>query len=859
MSKLHRDNAGYIGCSHEETQDPYYSYNKLSLPLSDAKETVNRTEKTFAVTVQQVLSANKYFIDGVQQAALSLKQGEVYTFDLSDTSVATHPFKIRKVVNTVANSLTSGLPSGYSATTPSQHSGTVSDIETDNTSSLYATNTHIDFDLGAVKTIHSFKAVFTSNDTSVHSADYRIELYSDAGFTTLVAASDTAVSERITDIKTIDHDFGGVQARYVRWSYTGGGRTSYLRYFYPYADTSDVVLTTSGTQGQSGATAKYIVPFGTLGSYEYYCSSHAGMGANVSVSANAGMFTGALPVLNTSDQFGASLASQQSILFGYDNSDNSFDSSATSLTKDTTGYTFNAWSGSVLESSLGGSGANSAQVVKASDGSSVTWVVSTDSTDRKLWTSSNGVNWTSSGSNYDTDGSSVAITSIWLAWAGGANVSTTYVAISPEVASDPYAANLVLALPLNGGSTVDVSNSFNSSSTTKVFTTTGSITSNSSHTYYGSSADFNGSSRLGTTTLSYDFRFERNDFTIEYWATYDDISAGNSQVGDFQSSQTSGGITTSYTEGIHNSFYPAGQLNFSIDSNTCGSISGISTGTWYHIACVRENGVVRLYKNGILQSTVNNGGSIESTYMCVGGYYNNSYQRNGLMQDFRVYKGVAKYKANFSPVSRLSVTDQSSSAHTVTNNGASFQTSVKKFYDGAASFSGGSSVVIPASSDLQFGIGDFTIEGWMHPTSYGVTYPSVISKFDNGDASWIIRLHNSGQVIWYSGNGNNNSSASGLSLVNSWNHISAIRNSGVVTVYLNGSQILSVADTHDYNDSNAIYCGSQDVSNVNGFEGYLQDWSIYKGIAKYTSSFSPPERSIQGTARRYPSGVYVVS
>ena len=34
---------------------------------------------------------------------------------------------------------------------------------------------------------------------------------------------------------------------------------------------------------------------------------------------------------------------------------------------------------------------------------------------------------------------------------------------------------------------------------------------------------------------------------------------------------------------------------------------------------------------------------------------------------------------------------------------------------------------------------------------------------------------------------------------------------------------------------------------------------MYKGIAKYTSSFTPPERSVQGTARRYPSGIYVVS
>ena len=37
MSKVHEDNAGYVGVSYEETQDPFYSYNKLALPLSQAK------------------------------------------------------------------------------------------------------------------------------------------------------------------------------------------------------------------------------------------------------------------------------------------------------------------------------------------------------------------------------------------------------------------------------------------------------------------------------------------------------------------------------------------------------------------------------------------------------------------------------------------------------------------------------------------------------------------------------------------------------------------------------------------------------------------------------------------------------
>ena len=40
MSKVHEDNAGYVGVSYEETQDPFYSYNKLSLPLTESDKTV---------------------------------------------------------------------------------------------------------------------------------------------------------------------------------------------------------------------------------------------------------------------------------------------------------------------------------------------------------------------------------------------------------------------------------------------------------------------------------------------------------------------------------------------------------------------------------------------------------------------------------------------------------------------------------------------------------------------------------------------------------------------------------------------------------------------------------------------------
>ena len=45
---------------------------------------------TYAVTV----SGGKFVIDGVSQATLNLTEGQTYTFDQSDASNATHPFRL---------------------------------------------------------------------------------------------------------------------------------------------------------------------------------------------------------------------------------------------------------------------------------------------------------------------------------------------------------------------------------------------------------------------------------------------------------------------------------------------------------------------------------------------------------------------------------------------------------------------------------------------------------------------------------------------------------------------------------------------------------------------------------------------
>jgi len=49
--------------------------------------------RTFTVTVVSTGSGNKYFIDGVQTPTLELVEGGTFRFDVSDSSMGSHPFK----------------------------------------------------------------------------------------------------------------------------------------------------------------------------------------------------------------------------------------------------------------------------------------------------------------------------------------------------------------------------------------------------------------------------------------------------------------------------------------------------------------------------------------------------------------------------------------------------------------------------------------------------------------------------------------------------------------------------------------------------------------------------------------------
>lgn len=399
----------------------------------------------------------------------------------------------------------------------------------------------------------------------------------------------------------------------------------------------------------------------------------------------------------------------------------------------------------------------------------------------------------------------------------------------------------------------------------------------------------NGSSYL-TTAFSSVFNFGTGDFTVECWVNLSAISGVRGILG------THG----SYTGGGWGFYANNGVITFQVFPN--GSTAAdtaygatLSTGTWAHIAAVRNSGSLKVYVNGIggtAISSTNNGDN--STGFYVGAYEGTYFKLTGYISNVHVVKGVAVYTSNFTtptpPLTAISGTsiltcqsatiiDNSVNNFTITNNGgASVVTSIggstaygnatqgsfnpymptgywSGYFDGSGDY-----VSVPSNAAFEMGTGNFTIECWFY-----IIGDSAQDQSSNRSAELFSNIYwtgfGFGNGYELAVSGNSTTTGTGLAFINrsgsaysisytgtisqrTWHHIAVVRSGTTTKIYFNGTSVASGTLGGQYMYSGSpMWIGRQNLTSPNvyphDFNGYISNLRFVKGTAVYTSNFTP--------------------
>jgi len=446
------------------------------------------------------------------------------------------------------------------------------------------------------------------------------------------------------------------------------------------------------------------------------------------------------------------------------------------------------------------------------------------------------------------------------------------------VTADLYYEYTTLLLPGNGTNGAQNNTFLDGSTNNFTITRNGNTTQGTfspfSQTGWGNY--FSGSNYLNISDNAA-FDVGSGDFTIEAWVFWQGSgtntitgqinSAGNSQISYLFRTNATNNLTGGVWSGA--------------TSYIATSTGTLTKNQWNHVAFVRDGNTTRLYINGVQDGTANVTGvtvtdSTEGLSIGRPGSYNGDYW-TGYISNFRLVKGRCVYPSGTTfnpptaPLTRTTggtnppqgtecslltcqsnrfldsngVNTPASSPLTITPNGSPTVVAFSPFnptaswsaatYGGSGYFDGsGDSVNAASNAAFAIGTGDFTIEAWIYPISFG-TYAYVFGVpvtgglvFSKEATNFVIRAFNVGDQLQYAT----------LPALNTWTHVAASRSGTTLRMFYNGVQVASTTNSYNFAQG-AAYIGNENT-NAAPWNGYISNFRLVKGTAVYTSNFTPP-------------------
>ena len=417
-----------------------------------------------------------------------------------------------------------------------------------------------------------------------------------------------------------------------------------------------------------------------------------------------------------------------------------------------------------------------------------------------------------------------------------------------DAAGTTSGSGLVFAMPFSvntGWPMGDEHDHINTGSSVKVLNAANNAkTVNTISKYYGTSGYLaSGAATPGDAwyiTDHADLAFGTGDYTVEFW--FRPTHLFNNFV-MYDSRANAGSWWTSST-GFSIVGNGSGQVStYTGGAYVCQSPTNvISVNNWHHIAIVRSSGTQKIYIDGTERASASNTSDHTDQKAVIGNATNHATAgegSKGYYQDFRLYKGTAKYTSNFTvnwrndwyadgldadaaqnePL-RLSTTSSTAKDDSLAHKTLTPSSSDASWVDLG---SGGENLSPPTG--IQYGIkhtndayyqlnltqaemdlsGDFTIEAWIYKTEdgawrllgtrHGGDHNYGASGFFGGNSTAGVGLGRS-NVAW-----DLNESSGGISN-NTWHHVAYCRDGSNIGIFVDGTRkAYNGSNSNDYSST----------------------------------------------------------
>jgi hypothetical protein len=164
---------------------------------------------------------------------------------------------------------------------------------------------------------------------------------------------------------------------------------------------------------------------------------------------------------------------------------------------------------------------------------------------------------------------------------------------------------------------------------------------------------------------------------------------------------------------------------------------------------------------------------------------------------------------------------------------------------GVLAFDGsGDYLSCPDSAAFNMENQDFTIETWFYAIGIG-GYQALVTTADPADyQGFFLGIYNT-QYTFLVDSLDTGAPwlvdfAGGAFSASTWNHVALVRSGNTFTLYGNGQSLGSQSAAITLgNANNLVRVGGRTIASQY-FNGYIDDLRITKGVARYTSNFTPP-------------------